>query len=498
MVCLRVGHQRFDPWVIAAIVVGTALRFVNLGTAPLWFDETYTFHQLIVPWQDFIGAAMRDNQAPIYYAITKAWTDVAGFSPWAMRIPGLLASVACIPLLAATTRALAGNAPARTAAWVAALSPFLVQHGQDARPYALLAAFAAVDLLLLVRFVQGRSSRLGVLWVLFAFAVVATHYYGIFFLAGEGLALLILRPQPLRSWLPAGIVAGALCGGLVLQAVATATGIFGGQYVFGVTALPGVVWSMLTGYTLVPTSEQLHALGSRAILPNLPLALAALPAFVVLTLAGVRTLGATGRVVIVTSFLVALLAPFAYRLAANAGLHPRYFAAAIAPVLIVTAIGMAPDRLRSARGVSTVVLMLVMLYATVLHLSDTTHGREDIRGATRWLEANVPADEEILVTSGEMEVLARFHWPNRRFRLYPGTKGAVTPEQIPTLVEQFPFADRPRAIFMVGRAWLSDPDGELQAALAERYRTCTGTEVPGIRIHCLQSSAASAVANATR
>jgi 4-amino-4-deoxy-L-arabinose transferase-like glycosyltransferase len=439
---------------------------------------------------------MWDNQAPAYYATAKVWSDVMGLSPWMIRIPSLLASVACIALVAALARALVGVRAARTAAWLAAISPFLIQHAQDARPYALLATFATTDLLLLVRFVQGRSARLGVLWVACAFAVVATHYYGIFFLAGQGLALLILRPLPLRSWLPAGVVAGALCAVLVLSALHHAQGVFAGQYVFGLSAMPGVVWSMLTGYTLMPTSEELHSLGPRAVLPFLPIALAALPAFLVVTWAGLRQIGSAGRVVLVTTFAVALVAPFVYRLAAGAGVHPRYFAAAIAPILVVTAVGMTPHDWRSGRGAASIVLVLAMLYASFLHLRDTAHGREDIRGAGQWLEANVPEDEEILITSTEMEILARFHWPNRRFRLYPSDKGTVTPTEIPEAVADLPFDDRSRSIFIVGRAWLSDPDGKLQTALADRYSTCSNVNLPGIRIHCYQADGSAALANA--
>lgn len=486
MVGARVGAPRFDPWVIGAFLAGVILRLVNLGAAPLWFDETYTYLHLVVPWDGFVGAVVGDNQAPIYYATTKAWTGLAGLSPWSMRIPGLLASAACIPLVAAATRVLAGAPAARTAAWLTAISPFLIQHAQDARPYALLAAFAVADLLLLLRFVMGRSERLGVGWVVLAFAVVATHFYGIFFLAGQGLALLIIRPQPIRRWLPAAIVAGLLCGATVVAAALKASGAFAGQYVFGLTAMPGVVWSMLTGYTLMPTSAELHALGPRAVLPHLPLALAALPAFAVVAITALRRLDARGRVVLLASFGVALLAPFFYRLAAGAGVHPRYFAAAIAPVLILTAIGMAPHDLRSPRGVATVVLGAVMLIATALHLRDTSHGREDIRAAGTWLDANVPADEEILVTSGEMQHLASFHWPTRRFRLYPPERSVIPRERIADLAERLPFPGERRAIFMVGRAWLTDPDGSLQSALRERYEPCPGTEVYGIRIFCFR------------
>jgi hypothetical protein len=373
----------------------------------------------------------------------------------------------------------------------------LIQHAQDARPYALLAAVATANLLLLVRFLVGRSPRLGFWWVATAFLVVATHYYGIFFLAGQGLALLILRPEPLRSWLPAGIAAGAMTGALVLAAVGRASGDFGARYVFGITAMPGVVWSLLTGYTLMPTSEDLHLLGgTRAVLPYLPIALATVPAFLVVAVAGLHGMRREGRVVLLASFAVALLAPFAYRLAAGVGVHPRYFAAAVAPVLIVIGTGMALDR--SARGVATLVLLAITSWATYLHLRDTAHGREDLRAAGQWLDANVPPDEEILVTSAEMEVLARFTWPDRRFRRYPESRSLVDPAQVPQLVAGFPIADRSRAIFLVGRAWITDRDGVLQSALADAYPACPGTDVRGIRIHCFQPPAAATVTAASR
>ncbi|MCC6763998.1 MAG: glycosyltransferase family 39 protein [Deltaproteobacteria bacterium] len=477
--------RRIDPWVIAAVVAGLALRLVNLGTAPFWLDEMYTFEMLRVPWDALLGAAMRDNQAPLYYVVTKGWTALGGWSTAALRAPGLLASLACIPLAAAVTRLVAGARAARMAAWVAALSPLLIQHAQDARPYALLAAVATANLLILVRFLVGRSPRLGFWWVASAFVVVATHYYGIFFLAGQGLALLILRPAPVRGWLPAGVVAAGLCGALVLTAVGRASGDFGARYVFGITAMPGVVWSLLTGYALMPTSEDLHALGgTRAMLPYLPVALPTLPAFALVAAAGLRTMRREGRVLLLAIFTVALCAPFAYRLAAGVGVHPRYFAAAIAPVVVVTGAGMVLDR--SARGIATAVLLVIMSAATFLHLWDTTHGREDLRAAGRWLDANVPPDEEILVTSSEMEVLARFTWPGRKFRRYPDGRGLVDPARVRALVEAFPMADRARAIYLVGRAWVTDRDGALQAALVDAYPSCPGIDVRGIRIYCFR------------
>ena len=52
------------------------------------------------------------------------------------------------------------------------------------------------------------------------------------------------------------------------------------------------------------------------------------------------------------------------------------------------------------RTLAAGVLGIVMLYATLLHLRDTAHGREDVAAAGAWLDANVPATEEILVSNG--------------------------------------------------------------------------------------------------
>jgi mannosyltransferase len=415
-------------------------------------------------------------------------------SPLSLRVVGVLASAACIPLAAAAADLVGGRRAAQMTAWLAAISPFLVQHAQDARPYALLAAVGAAQLVLLLRFVEGRTSRLDTLWVLGALSVIATHYYGIFFLVGEALALFILHPRPFGSWLPAGVIAGIVCGAAVLGAASSAPGQFAGDYKFGPMALPGVVWSLLTGYTLLPTSEALHEIGIRAIMPDVPAALVTLPAFAVIVLKGLGAIPARPRIVLIATFAVPLLVPFAIRAVAGAGVHPRYFAAAFAPLVVMLGVGAAQARGRTLGTFAAATIAAVMTIATALHLHNTSHGREDVIAAGHWLDANVPPEEEILVTSGEMAVLARFHWPNRRFRLYPERNGAIPPESIREVADALPFPGPERAIFIFGRAWLTDPTGAFQTTLSQRYPGCGGTEVPGIRILCLRPRAEAAVA----
>jgi 4-amino-4-deoxy-L-arabinose transferase-like glycosyltransferase len=261
-----------DPWIGWAVFTSIAIRLVQLDAAPMWFDEAVTAQWTGLPWGEMIRRVVADYHPPLYFVLLKAWSELAGISPWALRLPSALLSWLIVPLIAATGATLMGRTAGRWAAWLAALSPFLLHHGQEARMYALVAALAATNLLLLSRFATGASRSLGWTFVISAAALVASHYYGVFFLGGELVVLLIIQRKPLRSWLPAAIAtAGALLIALV-AAVVLPTHRPVSEYALGWFAFPGVVWSMLAGYTLLPGSDNLHLLGWHAALPYVPLA----------------------------------------------------------------------------------------------------------------------------------------------------------------------------------------------------------------------------------
>jgi hypothetical protein len=189
--------------------------------------------------------------------------------------------------------------------------------------------------------------------------------------------------------------------------------------------------------------------------------------------------------VVLVPLAAALAGPFAVRLVLPGGMNPRYFAAALPAFLLFIASGAAASPKVRGCWAATAVLVLTMLVGSGRHLVDPGYPREDIGGATGWLDVNVPADEEILVSSDEMAYLARFHWPARRLSVYPKPGVIVTNDNVDAVASQLPFPGPDRAILILGRTWLSDPTGVLQHDLPERYRLCAGTQLRGIRILCL-------------
>lgn len=472
-----------DRWVVGALLVGLVLRLIRLGAAPLWFDEVMTADWVAHPWREMLAICLADNHPPLYFALAKLAHDLLGASPWALRLPSALIGAATIPLAAAAAATLADRRAGRWAAWLAAVSPFLVHHGQEARMYAVVAALAAGNLLAVARFVSGRTARLGPLFVVTAVALTVTHYYAVFYVGGAVLAAIAARPRELRAWFPAAAIASASSTGALLAAAFLARHQAGGTYELGWLAVPGAMWSLVAGYALLPDTFALHAEGARAAIRYVPVALAALPALAACGVAGVAALDWRGRLTLLLPIATAWLAPFAVALLLDVAINPRYFQATVPALLVLLAVGASGDRSRVARSAG-VAVGLLLAGGTALHLAQPGHGREDITAATDWLREHVSAGQPLLVTSREMAYLARFHWADRSIVEYPPPPAVVGPESVDEVAAGLPWQPA-GAVYVFGRTWVSDPTGALERDVRRRWPSCGRFEARGIRIYCL-------------
>jgi hypothetical protein len=224
----------------------------------------------------------------------------------------------------------------------------------------------------------------------------------------------------------------------------------------------------------------------------LPVAVAAAPALVVCAVLGLRPLDWRGRLTLVLPFATALLAPFAIRVLLGVPVNPRYFQATVPAILVLLAIGSTVvtrwPGLAPAAGAGVAMLLVA---GTALHLAEPGHGREDVRGAETWLETHVPREQPLLVTSSEMAYLARYHWADRQIVEYPSQHAVVSAASADDVAERLPWRDG-RAVYVFGRAWVSDPEGALEEDLQRRFTSCGKFETRGIRIYCLEETATAA------
>jgi hypothetical protein len=485
----RIG---IDVWIAGAAVAALALRLLRLDTAPLWLDEVLTVDWTTLPTGALVHTALSDNHLPLYFILLKGWLAITGHSVWALRLLSALCSAAAVPLIAATAAVVAGRHAARWAAWMAAIAPFAVHHGQEARMYAVVLCLAAAHALLLVRAVDRADQRLGPGFVVIGWMLAAMHHYAALFVAAE-LAVIALRVRRTPRW-PAMRPVLALTAAVPMAAFAAAALVArhqgGGRYALGLAALPGSVWAMVGGYALLPSAESLHGDGVRTALAYAPVAALGLSALAVVAARGWRALAARDRMALGIPLVVALALPFAAHLVADVGLNPRYAAAGFPMLIAWLAAGM-PSRLaRNGASAAAVALIAIMGAGTAWHFADPGHGREDVAGAAQWLDANVAPDQPLLVTSFEMEILARHHWPGHALQLYPDFNVAVAADTAEQIAAALPFHGAPRVYYVFGRAWVSDPQGALRRALLARYNSCMGARVRGIDILCLEAPGA--------
>jgi hypothetical protein len=183
------SHPR--AWAAAALLAGYALSMVNLTAQSIWVDEGFTWFAV---QQELLPLLRSDAHPPLYFALMRAWTLLAGDSALAMRFFSVLMGALALTLTARLGWLLVSRADLPPAGrWLApaavllmALSDMFVYIAQEARPYtfhivlALLAAYA------MLRAENSSQRRWWGLWALAGLALLYTQYYGAWWLLVQG------------------------------------------------------------------------------------------------------------------------------------------------------------------------------------------------------------------------------------------------------------------------------------------------------------------------
>ena len=209
-----VPPQRVQKALLATILLlALALRLINLGGRPLWYDEAFSllFGQtspgtMVAGTLTPVDGAAAEEHPLVYYFILHGWMALLGHAPGAARLLSALLGTATVVASYLLGRRLLGRSSALAAAAITALAPFHVYYSQEARMYALLGLAAVMTAFFLVRaWAQGGWRN----WVAFAVLGAATlyaHNLGALFIAALALWILYAwwrarRPVHLRPLL---------------------------------------------------------------------------------------------------------------------------------------------------------------------------------------------------------------------------------------------------------------------------------------------------------
>jgi 4-amino-4-deoxy-L-arabinose transferase-like glycosyltransferase len=172
-------------WLGAILLLAGALRVHHLGRESLWLDEAVSLDFAHNTVRGLIHDTAQDVHPPLYYLALKTWIGAAGDSEPSARALSVVFSLLTVVATFALAARWFDRSTALVASLLVAVAPLQISFAQEARMYALLAFLGAISLEAWLTTVR-RGGRWGMVrYVLSTAAMLYTHAYASFVIAGE-------------------------------------------------------------------------------------------------------------------------------------------------------------------------------------------------------------------------------------------------------------------------------------------------------------------------
>jgi 4-amino-4-deoxy-L-arabinose transferase-like glycosyltransferase len=413
-----------------------------------------------------------------------------------LRLPAAVCGVLMVPAMAWLATRWLGRGTAVVAAWLAALSPFLVWYSQEARNYTMVMLTTCVAGALLLGL--GGAPR-----------PAALARYGVALWAGmlSNFSFALLGPLHVRWWLAGDghrgrrLLAMGAVGAVVLLLLTpwfaaafriwdfhrlrpgdvAATGApLRGPTTFHPAAIPYALHAFAVGYTLGPSLRELKAAPTAETLRrHVPaIALTAL-VFGTLGILGLRAVAKRGRLSDAALWLlVPMLIVSWFALRNFKVFHPRYLAVCVPGVLLVLAAGLA-DLPRRARIAAWVAIGALWAVALAQHYFDPRFGKEDYRGALALVQARGVTGEKVVAVGAPEPVFYYYRGPLATGTVWLGF--AANPPRLERAMDEALAGVRGGWV-VLSRAEDLDPRGSFADFMDRRYPDAPRFRFEGVQV----------------
>lgn len=209
---------------VALTLLAIGVRLIGITARPLWLDEAYSAWFSARGWHElWTVVPTYETHPPFYYSLLKLWRIPFGGGALALRLLSVLVGAATVPIAIAAALEMERLRPtgrpllaAGLSGFLIACGPTLVEHGQEARPYALMAFAFALSILglmkLLAAFRAGEPGRWSDWAILAAGAELTLWSHALGLLYAACLALALLPAWIGRNATPERYLRGAVVG----------------------------------------------------------------------------------------------------------------------------------------------------------------------------------------------------------------------------------------------------------------------------------------------
>jgi len=205
-------HSKPTMILVLILLLGTILRFYDLGAESYWIDEMSTVIEGQQSIQQILESG-RIDQPPAYYLPYHLWLRTFGTSEVSTRFFSVLFGIGSILLIYLVGRELFGPTVGLIGSFLLSISEYQIYYSQVSRFYSLFELATLLSLLFFILALKRNKILFFALYLLSSILMVYSHTYGVFVLSAQGLYILF-SIKKLRT----RVVAFLICQVLVLIA----------------------------------------------------------------------------------------------------------------------------------------------------------------------------------------------------------------------------------------------------------------------------------------
>lgn len=440
-------------WLLIGFMLLAFARVVyQLDSNNLWWDESLSLQRAEQAWLPLVRGdlIMRDafsqlhstDQHPFFFFVLLGLLiRVAGISEFVLRFPSVIGATLLVPSIYVLSRLLIRRhvLPPTAALWAsgfAALHPFFLWFGQEARPYALWAMLGILSMYLLLRCTENRNPQPAWLvgYGLVTLMFLSSHYYAVFWLPLHALVVYEWLKAHQR-WLGITVAILFLAGGLAIGSlVAWLIWSQGGGGNFPEISLRILLPDLVNAYSLGPSvkiDDLVHWLGWL---------------FGLLAVLGVgyglrtRQIAAQGGAYLPLALTLPIFMILVLNLIQPAYMNARHLSL-LAGVFIILAGGGLALLWRYQRwgtGLVAVVLVAGLGYSTVNYFTRPEFSKDDYRAMGDYLREHMLPGDLLLLDPPFSERIFRYYLPLDRVETAAQQGRASAYANVPLLFVDWP------------------------------------------------------------
>lgn len=380
---------------IAMVAFAVFFSLQIFATSSLRLDEAQSLFQTNRDLGGMYYLVGQDVHVPLYHTLLHFWQLIFGQDIFVARMMSLVFFVGTILMTYATARyAFNRRSVGLFAALLVTLSPFMNWYGSEARMYTMLAFMATLHMYLFLKIMRVGSWKYWIFWTLAAIVGVYTHYFFIFVLIAEFLALIVMRAhfadkRPVRKMIIAGFITAASLLPWILYV-----------YNLGFASNTQPALTEPSAGDLFDTYAQFIFGFQTSAVNTIIISL-----WPIAVLLGFFALQRHGRKIPAETTLFVILAtlPVILAFVISVTIRPfylsRYLIVALPPLLIFIAWLLTRYKQKVALIIGTVLVLLMSFLFTIQVLNPNTPVKEDYREAVRYLETNAQATDVVVLAA---------------------------------------------------------------------------------------------------